>query len=121
MLAGELDLYIGVSGTNGGRGAVGLKIDATVRNADIVDDRGQIIRREIWRRISSSMRSTNGRRFLDARAGGRTQMELELAAIDAGEKILPHQRQEREGKNAGREEADDECLRCRMAASSVPR
>ena len=46
--------------------------------------------------------------FLDASAGGRAHVQLELAAINAREKILPEQWQEREGKHASRQKADSE-------------
>ena len=58
----------------------------------------------ISRRMSYLHAIAKRRRVFDPRAGRRAQVQLELAAVDAGEKILAHKRKQRERKHARRRE-----------------
>ena len=75
-----------------------------VRQADVVDDAGQISFGGMISRIASSTRSQSARRLLDARAARRAQVQLELAAVDGREEVLADPRQQRERRDAAQQE-----------------
>ncbi len=97
----EIHEYIGIARTHRRRGAV-RQIDAAVGKSQIVDDvRNLILRDHFADRCLDRVAERGG--FLDAGAGARAQMQLDLAAVDGREKILAESRQrsERKGQQGG--------------------
>ena len=89
MVSRKLGEDIGVSRSDRRGIAVG-KIDAAVGKPDIVDEADQFGLRNLLANVGFHAIAKRGG-FFDARAGGRAHVQLELAAIDAREKILPEQ------------------------------
>src|SRR6202041_2022621 len=92
---------------------IGLKIaseDLDVNGsgqADIVNQAGQFGLRNLFADDCFDLVAERGG-FFDARAGGSAHVQFEFAAVHFREKVLPEQRQQREGKHAKRQEADGE-------------
>ena len=95
MVLVERDQDVGVAGADRRRVAVG-QVQAAVRQPDVVDDARRSPRPGSRRGSRFSTWSHRTRRLLDPRAGRRAQVQLELAAVDRREEILPDPRQQRE-------------------------
>src|SRR5579862_4971894 len=94
MLGGQLDQYVRVARANRRRIAV-RKIQAAVREPNVVDDRLQFGTRKLRTNVVLGAVAKR-RRLFNAGASRGAHVKSELTAIDAGEKILADQRQERE-------------------------
>src|SRR6185369_9882910 len=83
------------------------QIDPAVRNAQVVEDRLELV---LWDQLADRRLDVVGdaRRLLDPRAGRRAQVEPDLAGVDAREEVAPEERSEAAREQAEREEADAE-------------
>src|SRR5260221_6152893 len=90
MLRRECDHNVGILGSNRGRIAV-RKIDAAVRQANVIDDAAQLLRRYLLADfIFHAVTQSSG--FFNARSGWGAQMQREFASIHRWEKILSQPR-----------------------------
>src|ERR1700693_5353719 len=103
MIGGQGYENVGVRCANGGRIAV-RKIDAAVRQADVVNDVMDFPCRNLLSNRLLDLIAKIGR-FFNAHAGGSTQMKLESPAVYAGEKIPaePRKQNRQRAKAAGKE------------------
>ena len=85
------------------------QVDAAVRQAEIVDDGGDLARLDgLADRLLDLIAKNGG--LLDARPGGRAQMQLQLPGVDAREEILSEagQRADRKREQRGRGHREQE-------------
>src|SRR6202011_3773786 len=95
----EADENVGVLDADRPRIAVG-HVDTADAQPDVVDDTVQLIGGDnLLDRLANAIRKPGG--LLDARAGLRPYMHLDLAAVDAWKEILPQ-----EGSKPEREQAE---------------
>src|ERR1700687_812403 len=81
----QRDQNVGVRGT--GRGGVAVrKIDAAVGQTNIVNNGGEVVRRDLFP-YEASDPVAKIRGLLDARAGPAAHMQFKLPRVDAGEEI----------------------------------
>ena len=99
-----------------GRGGTVGKIDAAVRQANIVDDAADLIRRNL---IANGLfhQVSQSRGLFNACSSARPQMQFELAAVDSREEVLaqPGDQQHKRSK-ANCKEADDKRATMMQAA-----
>ena len=86
--------------------AVG-EVDAADWQADVVDDRVEVRRRNdvVADRLLDP--AAQGGDVLDPHAGLRAHVQLDLVAVHRGEEVLPEERHQPEGEQHGREEPRD--------------
>src|SRR5258708_30588634 len=107
MIGGQGHENIGVRAPNRSRIAVG-KIDATVGQANVVNDVMDFSRRNLLSNRLLDLIAKIGR-FFNAHASGSTQMKLESPAVYAGEEVPAQPRkQNRQRAKAAGEECDQE-------------
>src|SRR5689334_247537 len=97
---------LAVEGTDDARVAV-RKVDAAVRDAEIVEYRLELVLRDQLA-DGDLDRIGDACRLFDARACRRTEMQANLAGVDAREEVAPEHRIEQTRKNREREERHDE-------------
>src|SRR5580658_3661928 len=120
MIFVEVDEYIGIAGANRCRGGVG-GVDAAIGQADVVDDSGDLARRNQLTDGGLDLIAQRGR-ILDAQPGGRTYVQLDLSGIDRREEVAAESGQvvtEREGEQRGGSHGAEE--RQGEAAAAVQR
>src|SRR2546423_4508819 len=105
MLRGERDDDVCVLGANGSRVAVG-KIDTAIRQADVVDDAGEFLRR--YHLPDFAFHSiTQSSCFLNASARWRAEVHGELSTVHGWKKVLSQPWDQTEGEKTGHEEASN--------------
>jgi hypothetical protein len=96
------------------RGIAVRKIDAAVRQANIVDDGSQFALAESPANVVFHA-VANCRSVFDPGSGRSPHVQLEFAAIDAGKEILPNQGSKQRNATQAKQEADSrKCGRCSM-------
>ena len=86
MLRLQVDQNVGVHGSDRRRGAV-RHVDGAVRQADIIDDAGDFLRRNDA--LDGGLdQIAQARGLLDARAGLGAEVQIELAGVGGREEIL---------------------------------
>ena len=100
VLLREVDEDVGIARAHRRRGAV-REVDAAVGQTEVVDDGGDLARLDDLADRLFHLIAQNGG-FLDARAGGRAQMQLDLPAVDGREEILAEAGQRADGKGEQR-------------------
>ena len=106
MILGQLHLNIGVGWADGRRGRVG-EIQAGVRHADVIEDGDQFAGRNLLADGGVDPVAERGC-FLDAHAGGRTQVNLELPGVHRGKEVLAQPWRQQANRTHGKEQEEDE-------------
>src|SRR6202043_1940076 len=102
----EADEDVGVFDADRPRVVVG-HVDTADTQPDVVDDAVKLIGGDnLVNRLANPIRKPGG--LLDARAGLRPHMHLDLAAVDAWKKILPQEGSKPERKQAEADESGNQ-------------
>ena len=106
MAGFQRDQHVGVVGADGAAGVV-AQIDGGIRDADVVENAAEFVRRDNFVDDAVDL-AGEAFGFLDARAGGRAQVQQELPGIHAREKVPAERFREQPRADAKREEENDE-------------
>ena len=106
VIACQLHLYVGVRRAHRRRGGVG-KVERRVRQADVVEDRNELIGRNFLAdgRLDVVAESSS---LLDASAGVRAHVNHELAGVNGREEVLPEERRQSQREEGKRKKEDQE-------------
>ncbi len=108
MLLVQAHQNLRVAGANDAGVAV-RKIDTGIRQPDVVENRDQLVFRNLLPQVLFDF-VAQPRRLLHAQAGTAANVKPHLAGIDAGEEILAQEKHQHHGQHAERKEANGEEL-----------
>src|SRR5438876_7617722 len=96
-------------GTPDGAGVAVGEVDAAVRQADIVEDRGQLVLRDGFTDDAVYL-VCQPRRFLNAQTGASAQVQANLSRVHLWKEIAPKNANEQDGEDAESQETSGEQL-----------
>jgi len=106
VIGRELDLDVGVGGTDGRGGGVG-EIQSGVGQADVIDDGNHFLGRNLLADGGVDVVAKEGC-FLNAGTGTGADVNFELAGIDGGKEVLPERRKEEADRGQGEDGEENE-------------
>ena len=116
MLGLQRDLNLGVVRADRPRIAVG-EIDARIRQADVIEDRMDLARRDLLPQGPFDL-VAEPRRLFHPQAGPCAHMQTEQAGIDRGKEILAQNREQPQERTQKARKQRAKAFRCSSAAAS---